>query len=278
MANEIATLNAKGTQLDIPTDTLEFLKQFQGAGYSDKVEDGLTPILSILQDNSGEVKKQHERHMDGAEAGCMIIRSLRRLYPGQPGLLVQPFGFFHTLVEWTGDVGEGTPVGRFPSDEPPADMFEAPDPQNPGKKVLRRKSNMNRLVDTREHYVNVIDGMESPFPVVVPMSGSNHASSRRWTEYMKRMVQNGVSLPGFCRAYRLSTTFRKKGNNQTWFAYEIEPSEMIRDDELLQLGAKAFKSIEVAPLEANLNDLGEGVDDLRPTGKPESIVDPASVI
>src|SRR5580765_6164900 len=140
---EIATittgLNARGTQVEIPPDELEFLRQYEGVGYSDKTEDGLTPILSILQDNSGEVKRNHERHMDEAESGMFIIRSLRKLYTGTPGILVQPFGFFHSLIEWTGDVGEGTPVGRFPFEDPPDDIFETEDPQNPGKKVMRRR-------------------------------------------------------------------------------------------------------------------------------------------
>lgn len=276
MVNDVAVAKFQAVQ-DIPPDQLEWLKQFQGAGYSDKAEDGLTPILSILQDNSGEVKKQHERRMEGAEAGMFVIRSLRKLFSGQDGVLVQPFGFFHTFVEWTGDVGEGTPVGRFPSDEPPADMAEFPDPQNPGRKLLRRKGNMNRLVETREHYANLITGTEPPFPIVIPMSGSNHAASRQWTEMMKRTVIGGVKMPSFSRAYRLTTIFRKKGGNQTWFAYQVSPGEQITDWDLLKMGEAACKALESTPVEVNLADHGE--EDLLPFDEvKKSTKDAASVI
>lgn len=275
---ELMTLNAKGTLPDIPEDALEFLKEYAGVGYSEKTEDGLTPILSILQDNSGEVKRNHERHMEGAESGMFIIRSLRKLYSGGEGIFAQPFGFHHSLVEWTGDVGEGVPVGRFPFDDPPNDMFETPDPQNPGRKVLRRRSSMNRMVDTREHYANIIDGMDRPYPVVIPMSGSNHAASRLWTDMMRRMVYNGIKLPGFCRAYKLTTVFRKKGANQTWYAFQVEPGSTIVDRELLELGAAASRSLKEAPLEGNLSDMATGEIDEAHQAATAPAVDPANVI
>lgn len=251
------TTSMSSRAMEIPEENMDLLEKYAGTGYSQEAEDGLTPIMSILQDNSGEVKRMHERYVEGAQAGQLIIRSLRRIYPLDQQLLVQPFGWLHTYIEWSGEPGEGMPVGRFEFDDPPADMYETPDPQNPGRKIQRRKETGNRMVDTREHYVNLIDGFDRPFPIVIPMSGSNHNVSRLWTNMMRNMVYKGRQVPAFFRKYSLKTQFRKKGANQTWFAYQIDPGAFIAERELLELGAEAFESLKIKPIEGDLGDLRE---------------------
>ena len=274
---EIVTVNNNGQVPDIADDTMDLLEKYSGAGYSALSEDGLTPVLSILQDNSGEVKRNHERRIENAESGMMIIRSLRQLYKGDKGITVQPFGFDHFWVEWTGEVGEGIPVGRFPFHEPPTDMFEVQDQQNPNKKINKRRSTGNRMVDTREHYVNLINGVDRPYPVVVPMSGSNHSASRLWTNMMRNMVYKGRQLPAFFRLYNLRTIFRKRGANQTWYGFQVDPAAMVRDRELLQLGADNFDALKVKPIEGNLADMAGGTDEETQTAHHPG-VDPNTVI
>lgn len=264
-------------EIDIPSDAMDLLDKYQGQGYSQNQEDGLTPILSVLQDNSGEVKKNHERRIDGAEAGMLIIRSLRALYDGQKGVLIQPFGFYHAYIEWSGEPGEGVPVGRFPFHEPPNDAFETQDPQVKERKILRRKSTMNRLVDTREHFVNLVDGINRPFPIVIPMSGSNHSVSRLFTNMMRNMVYQGKQIPSFFRLYTLRTVFKKKGANQTWFGFQLDPSSFIKDRDLLQLGADLCEQMKEKPIEGNLSDIGGEIDDAQATAHSKA-VDASKVI
>jgi hypothetical protein len=251
--------------VDLPPEAMDLLQKYAGVGYSEKPEDGLVPILTILQDNSGEVKKQHDRYQEGAEPGMFIIRSLRQLFDGQQGIVVQPLIFGHVWVEWTGEVGEGAPVGRFDFDHPPDDMFEAPHPKDPSRKEYRRRSNMNRLIDTREHIVNLITGFERPYPIVVPMSGSNHQASRDWTNQMRNSIRNGVKSPGFARYYRLKTVFKKKGATQTWHGYHVDPGPWVTDYELLKLAGDTIDSMSVKPIEVNSADYGPEVDDVAQT-------------
>lgn len=277
---EVITPNTMGATNIGPVDDFMkgMIKEYDGAGYSLEQEDALTPVLAILQDNSGEVKKQHERHLDDAEAGMLIIRSMGMVFDGEKGINIQPFGFTHVYVEWQGDnPGEGIPVGRFDFYDPPADMTEFPHPQDPTRKVKRRKSNMNRLVETREHYANIMLPDMRPFPLIIPFSGSNHACSRFWTNMMKNLIVEGSRLPSFFRVYNLKTIFRKKGANQTWHGYKVNPGPFIRDRQMLELGRDAFLSLKEKPLEANPTDMGGSVDEEAPlaTGK---VVDPATVI
>jgi hypothetical protein len=267
-----------GTSIQISERDHDLLEKYAGEGFSHEAEDRLTPVLAVLQDLSGEVKKNHERRVEGAEAGMFILRSMRLLYPGEPGLLVQPFGFSHFLIEWTGDAGDGVPVNRFPWNDPPTDLYETPHPQDPSRTIMKRRSTGNRLVDTREHYANLIVQGLDPFPIVIPMSGSNHNTSRQWTNMMSNMSYQGRKLPAFFRSYSLKTVFRKKGSNMSWYAYHVDPRALITNRALLELGAASVDAMKMKPIEANLGDMHE-VDDSQPVApQAQSPVNPADHI
>jgi hypothetical protein len=278
VTGELVLMRSLGQMATDDHDVAAMLQDYAGAGISDKIEDSLVPVVSILQDNSGEVKKMHERRVEGAEAGMLVIRSLRRTYAGDAGLFVQPTAFDHIYVEWSGEPGEGNPVAQYSITSMPADAISVPDPQNPSKFILRRKSNGNRLVDTRNHYAHVLIPGEAVIPVVIPMSGSNHATSRMWTNLMKQLTFNGKIAPGFFGKYHLTTKFRKKGQ-QSWFSYEIAPAGLITNKGLLLAGRDAFETFRAKPPELDLKAMSEDAEgpagsDAGATSRP----DPANII
>lgn len=234
-------------------------------GYSEKSDDSLIPVLSILQDNSGEVKKKHERYIEGAEAGMMIIRSLQMIFPLDQPISFQPCGFTHEWVEWTGEPGEGgAPVAQYPYEERPASAQEVVNAQ--GKTEWRMSESNNRLVETRHHYGNILRG-EQVIPVVIAMSGTNHSVSRQWTALMKQFTIPGKSIkaPAFTRTYDISTVFVQKGN-QSWYKYRVKDVGWVSDRALLENGyafAKAIAENKVrAGLDAEDSSAGSSSDDL----------------
>lgn len=260
VGRQLALSREASTQLDVG-DELEGLT---GLGYSERAEDAQIPILSILQDNSGEVKKKHSKYLDGAEPGMMIVRSLGRLYEGEPEkatLIVQPCGFQHVWVEWNGEPGEGAPVAQYPFDDRPGEAFEEEDPQNPDRKIWRMPGG-NRLVDTRYHYCNVLSD-ENVFSIVIPMSGTNHGVSRQWTAQMKqfRVPGTDAKAPAWFRAYKLTTAFIQR-DIQSWYKYALQDLGWVTDKALRQLGRELYDGVAaervVADIEAEANDLGEG--------------------
>jgi hypothetical protein len=279
VTGELVPMRGLGQMATDDHDVAAMLQDYAGAGISDKIEDSLIPVVSILQDNSGEVKRMHERRVDGAEAGMIIIRSLRKTYMGDAGLFVQPVGFAHTYVEWSGEPGEGLPVAQYAITDIPADAVSVPDPQNPSKFILRRKSNGNRLVDTRTHFAHILIPGEAPVPVTIPMSGSNHSTSRMWTNLMKQLTFQGRIAPSFFGRYHLTTKFRKRGASQSWFSYEIATAGLIANKELLLAGRDAFETFRAKPPELDLKAMSEDIDvsagnETGTTARP----DPANII
>lgn len=251
------------------------LEGLDGLGYSDKAEDALIPILSILQDNSGEVKNKHPRRIEGAVAGELIIRSLKQRYEGEKdGILFQPCAFQHVWVEWEGEPGEGRPVKVYPFDDKPNEAREVEDPQDETRKSWLMP-NGNRLVDTRYHYGYLIMG-DQTLSIVIPMSGSNHSVSRQWTAIMKeiRIPGSGTRAPAWFRCYKLRTLFSQRGQ-QTWYKYQIDDAGWIGDAAMRAAGRQMFEAVNemrVAPdIEAEAAE-GDGV---RSNGlAPDEYVDP----
>ena len=225
-------------------------------GYSEKADDSLIPILSILQDNSAEVKKRHEKHIEGAEAGMMIVRSVQQTFDGDEGVLFQPCGFSHTWVEWEGDPGEGHPVAQYDYDSRPEDAAEV---DKPDGGTEWRRDNGNRLVETRNHFGHMLTE-EGHMPMVIAMSGSNHTASRQWTTLMKQhRTPGGKRAAAFMRVYRITTSFSQKGQ-QTWYKYKIQDQGWVEDEGLLMDGFNFAKSIAANEVKADVASDAEGKD------------------
>lgn len=230
----------------LPADLLEEIAGEEGLGYSDRSEDSMVPILGILQDNSGEVKARHSKHIEGAKSGDLIIRSLGLVIPmgdTDPPIQVQPCGFDHVWVRWEGEPGEGVPVGQYPFDDRPAEAVERP--KSDGEGTEWRMPDGTRLVDTRYHYANLIGDDGSTMPIVIPMSGSNHTPSRQWTALMKQFSVPGrpkVRAKSFMRTYGIRTKFTQRGS-QSWYKYEISDFGWVTDENLLREGLNLFRAV-----------------------------------
>ena len=240
----------------VGTDLAEFasdeLEGLSGYGYSEKREDNLVPILGILQDNSAEVKRNHAKMIEGAKAGDLIIRSLRRVVDVDTNdIPVIPCASTHYWVEWEGEPGDGKPVNQYPFDDRPADAREIPDPQNDDKKILVMP-NGNRLVDTRYWYAMCFIG-DSWKEVVIPMAGTNHTVSRSWNSVqMEKRIPGGGKAPSWFYAYGLSTKFNQRGQ-QSWYTYEVKELGWNQNKELRAKGRRIFEQVQAGELVADLN-------------------------
>lgn len=258
---EQTTAVVEATASALPAMTDEMMEYL---GYSEKQEDSLLPVLSILQDNSGEVKKKHERHIEGAEAGQFIVRALQRVFPANVPLIFQPCGFTHEWIEWTGEPGEGgAPVASYEFEKRPVGATEVEDAQ--GRKVWRMPDTNNRLVETRHHFGNIVTDDGNFIPVVIPMSGTNHSISRLWTNLMKNFMLPGTSkrAPAFSRLYELNTVFVQKGQ-QSWYKFKVKDAGWVTDPRLVSAGFEFAKAVAENRVKAGADaedSAGSVVDD-----------------
>lgn len=226
-----------------------------GLGYSERADDSLIPILALLQDNSAEVKKKHERHIEGAEAGHLIVRSLRRVIDTEKEVvLFQPAGFQRVWVRWEGEPGEGVVIGQYPFDDRPSEAEEVEDAEGRKNWVMPDGS---RLVDTRYHF-GFLEVGDVRMPMVVPMGGTNHTVSRQWTTLMKnKKFPSGAPIPAWFCAYRIRTEYRSRGV-QSWFTYKVEEIGFVSDRAQRDAGRALFESLQKGEVAAATDDAPTG--------------------
>lgn len=248
-STELATA-AFGGALATAGDVFEGVERL---GYSEKQEDGLVPILAILQENSGEVKKNHSRRIDGAEAGFLIIRATGTVIDTSKQMVaVQPCAFAHIWQAWRGEPGEGIPTGTYPFDDIPKDAKQRKQEKDDGsEQMVWFMPDDSYLVDTRMHYVYLmIEGVWRP--AVIPMAGSQHKISRTWTEAMKaQRLPDGRKAPSWARGYKLDTKFKERGA-QSWYLYSLEDLGFIQDGEQLAAGRKMEEEFFAGAIRADL--------------------------
>lgn len=226
-------------------------------GYSTNANDSLIPIISIVQDQSAEVKTKHSKFIEGIESGNLIVRSLKLVFVD--AITFQPCGFQHVWVEWQGETGAGVPVMQYPFEEKPNDAREVPDPQNEGKSIWRRK-NGNRLVDTRYHFGHMLRGDAPPLPCVLPMSGTNHGVSKGWTSLMKekRVPRTDQRAPAWFCLYKIDTIFTERGS-QSWFKYNITDGGWVQSRDLRDAGKALNKSVVAGAVKADVEAEAEAI-------------------
>jgi hypothetical protein len=230
-------------------------------GFSDKADDSLVPILAVLQDNSGEVKKGHAKKIDGAGAGNGILRSLKIVLPlDTEPLTVIPFGFTHRWVQWRGEPGEGKIITDYDFEDRPGEAVEVQDPQNEDR-TFWQMPNRDRLVDTRYHYVlaNIQDRW---MPITIPMAGTNHTASRSWTALAGNMrLPGGGKMPGWFRKWLIKTKFNQRGQ-QSWYNYDITDGGWVEERELRDLGKSLNANMSILrPDTASENQGDDGHED-----------------
>ena len=196
------------------------------------------PFLNILQSGSPQVKKSDGAYIKGAEEGMMFNTVTQEVISGEDGVQVIPCYYKRSFVKWAPrETG-----GGYRGEVMPSDPQVTAGKTNADGELIDAEG--NNLVDTRTHYVLVLDKNGGYQPAVISMSSSQIKKSRQW---MSRM--NGLKLarkdgtlftpPMFSHVYHLTTT--AESNDQgSWFGWKIETGSAVENAALYQ-AAKAFR-------------------------------------
>lgn len=218
----VVPMNKGKQELATEADMLKMMEQDAGKGVSTAMEDNVVPLVYILQALSPQVVKNDPKYVKGATPGSIWFRGTKTVIDGDEGILVQPVFFSKCVIEWRPD--RGGFVSRHnvddPKDIPGARQIK--NPKDPSKTKWISKDD-NDLVSTREHVVLVHDVLDKPTPFVIPMSGSQHSSSRNWMGLMnsKQVPGTDKTAPSFAYLYRMKIEARTDGKNN-WFGWAIE--------------------------------------------------------
>lgn len=207
----------------LPADMEELLEQHAGQGVSDKPEDNLVPMITILQDNTPQAKKKDQKYIEGCEPGQIWLKgSSREFVEGEEGVVVQPCAQYRAYVEWRPRDNGGGFIATYP--EVPKEAKEVRDPKNQNK-VKWVMPNGNDVIDTRYVVVRVFMDDESREEYVIPFTSTGHSIARNWNSMRRRHhLRSGAVAPSFSRVYRLTTDMRQNSAG-SWFVFNVQNVE-----------------------------------------------------
>jgi len=217
-------------------------EQDVGAGFENADRDSYSiPFIAILQSGSPQVKKSDGAYIKGAEEGFLFNSVSQEIVNGETGLLVIPCYFTRRFVEWVPReaAGGGGLAGEHLASDPTVTNCQR-DAKN--QLVL---ANGNNLVDTRTHYVLVVDKATGLFtPALISMSSTQVKKSRQWMTRMEsiKFKNAGGQLftpPMFSHMYHL-TTVPEQNDQGSWYGWKIETAGAV-EDAALYGAAKSFR-------------------------------------
>lgn len=214
----------------LPANVSAALAQHAGKGISHAQEDNIVPLIYLLQANSPQCVRGHEKMIEGAEQGNIWLRNEpveECIVNGEDGLEFIPCYFSKSWLEWMPD--RGGFVARHPKRPNDAELHEEETDSGDTKRVWRRP-NGNSVVETREFAGFYLAG-DVLKPYVIPLSGTGHTVGRTWmTSLRDERLPDGSEAPIFANVWRLTTKLRTKGKN-SWFQYVVQKERGLQTTE-----------------------------------------------
>ena len=214
-----------------------------GGGFEDASKDAYAiPFIQILQKGSPAIDPDHPKHKEipGAKIGGMINTVTEEVVDGDKGLLVLPCHFVQTFVEWADRDAGGGFVASY--DVATGQQLLATTKRDEkGRDVL---PNGNYLVDSRGHYVLVLNANGTASPALISMVSTQTKKSKKWMSAMqdakeKRGDGSTFTPPMWARAYRVKTVGESNAKG-TWRGWDITREGVCPSAELYAQ-AKAFR-------------------------------------
>lgn len=202
--------------------------EMEGRGVSRDQNDILIPMARVLQPLSPEVLDGNPARIEGASAGDILIKNAPQpIVKAKDGFLFQPCHFDTAVVEWKLRSQGGGWVARH--DAMPEGVREAPDPQNPDRKIMIGP-NGTQMVETRYHTGWLIskDKNRPPMPLAIPFSSSGHSVSRQWMMLMGLKQLGGKPVDSWAIYYEFKTKMMTR-NGKSWFVFNISDAGPLVD-------------------------------------------------
>lgn len=250
----------------VPAELMAEYEAHAGEGVSTSMEDQLLPYVGIVQAGSPQIKRSHEKYLEGVGIGDILMSSIGRWWSGEKGLIFVQAHFTQDVVEWIPRDQGGGVVARHAG--MPDDARRVVDAENPQRQKWGSPRG-TEYVHTKYHYGIIMNGDEAlggdplgPMQGVLTLSSSGLQFSRQWTTLQNNIkLPDGRIAPARARVWCLTTTNRSKGGND-WSVFRAEDRGWLTDKTVYDAAGQMYEAIQSGRMKA---EVGEG-----PAADPET--------
>lgn len=262
MANKKSP-NVPATVADAPLavqDEIDFAAD-AGVGMESADKDSFAiPFLSVLQKGSPQVDEASGVAIDGAKSGMLYENVTGALTDGKTGLLIVPCSYKRVFVQWAPREGGGGYKGEHAP--------EAITAMRDAGKILELEGRLyaplpdgtvsdkkcDRFVDTRNHYVLIVDPATGGWKeALLSLASTQIKKSKNLMSALASVKVNGangpVTPPTFANLVRI-TTVPESNDKGTWFGVRMVLEGRVSNTAIYN-AAKAFhKTVAAGAVEA----------------------------
>jgi hypothetical protein len=235
--------------------SLDDIAQDSGHGLQNiTAQDIATPLLYVLQSNSGQVKRSDGRYISGAVEGQIFNNVTMGLIDGSKGIIVVPCYFEKVFIEWKPDRGGFVAIHSVDTDL--RDKIKIV--EDAAGKQIPTIPNGNSLIETNQHYVLVLHDDGSFEAAVIPMTSSFLKASRIWNALQKKVVLYNSKgqpfiAPSYYSTYKMTTKSKTK-DQYSWYVWNIEPNGPVATKELYGAGKDLEKAVSSGKVKVKMDD------------------------
>lgn len=224
----------------------EYAKQYAGEGVSHRAEDNIVPLVYLLQANSPQTQRGHEKYVKGAVGGSIWLRNApdgESLFGGEDGMVFQPCHFSECWIEWMPN--RGGFVARYQTRPEIAELKDVE--REDGTMVKRWLMPSGNVVQESREIAGFVHLGDERLPYTIPFTGTNISVAKAWNTAMRRTKLPGTEAPApiYSILGRIKTKLRTKGE-WSWYVYEIENegSGFVESVEDVKAGKALFDAFE----------------------------------
>lgn len=239
-----------------------------GAGYEGTSSaDFAIPFLSVLQTNSPECEKAHDRYLEAAEAGMLMDTVSRELIDGDEGVVIVPCLTSHVFTEWVPrDEGGGGGGGFRGVHETDSDIVKRCRAEAKDGFAKLPTGDGTELIET--FYIFALRLDEEGDAVGFFMIPFTSTKIKVYRKFMQRLRQVKGNPPLFANRVRISSVpdSNKKGN---FYNFKLEAA--VDDDLVASLIPPVDDNGEPSPIIAAAKQFKEQIAKGAVRGAYESV-------
>lgn len=253
---------AVGAALDLDS----MISSDAGQGFEEAGRDAYAiPFLTILQDLSPQTKKKMDGYIEGAKPGQIFNSVTQKVFDGEKGIHVIPCHWSQVFIEWVPRSKGGGFVGAYS----PSDPRVAQGIRQKGAGLVL--PNGNELMDTRQHFVLVVDPDTGRGDgVLLPFKSTGLKASRRWMTSMRNALieVNGKLIEPPMFAFQYLLTVEEGANDKgSWYQFHVGERQRVTDPTLYQQARAFGQAMRDGAAKVNYEDLRDkasGADEQAP--------------
>lgn len=226
------------------------------------------PFLTVLQKGSPQVDEASGAAMEGAKAGMLYDNVYNALLDGKVGIDIVPCAYRRVFIRWG---ARGTEGGGFKGEMSPelvAEMrAEGKIVDVDGKLFIPladgtiNEKKCDRISDTRNHYVLVLDGETGAWKeALLSLTSTQIRKSKMLMSMLAGVKLKGASglftPPTFANVVRLGTV-GESNDKGTWFGVKFELNGQVTRQEIYAAAKSFHASVSKGGVVAKYEDAGD---------------------